>query len=188
MPGGSSIDTGRLVLRPWHPQDQVHLNTILGDPSVMEFSDRGVLGDAAQAAWLERAVSASVKDGLFGCRAIERKQDGRVIGYISLTSDPSRVKSGDAEIGFRLARHAWNKGYATEAARSLMEAARACRCTERVVAIVDPNNTRSLRVIAKLGMSRIAEFMLDGYEYPDDVYAREIVRHPQPGRRCIPQA
>ena len=58
----------------------------------------------------------------------------------------------DVELGYTLARAAWGRGYATEAARAVLRWAFAGLRLPRVVAVADPANTASLRVLEKLGM------------------------------------
>ncbi|MEM9031320.1 MAG: GNAT family N-acetyltransferase [Pseudomonadota bacterium] len=168
------IETRRLRLRDWRPADRTCLHPVLGDPEVMRFSDRGALCKADQAAWLSNALSGKCQDGLPGCLAIERKHDAAVLGYVGLSRDATRVGQGDAEIGFRLAMGAWGRGYATEAANGIIDDAAQVGLARRVVAIVDPGNTRSLRVIEKLGMTFERDILFDGYDHPDHLYARQI--------------
>ncbi len=166
-------ETERLRLRPWSQTDLRFLAAILGDRDVMEFSDTGVLDEQAQATWLSRMIAGGTSSVLPGTLAIERKQDGRVIGYFSLSANPERVDAGDAEIGFRLARHAWTQGYASEAIARIIEAAIDFEAINRIVAIVDPNNRRSIHVLRKADLVYVRDIMFDGYDYPDHVYVRE---------------
>ena len=168
------IETGRLRLREWKPSDLCSIRSLLGDPDVMRFSDSGVLEKLDQRAWLDRAAASFCNSGLPGSLRIERKCDGTFVGFLSLSRDPARVGATDAEIGFRLVKAAWNKGFATEAARELIKAAGYRDKTERIVAIVDPNNRRSVRVLEKLGMKLQGGIMLDGYEYPDHLWALRV--------------
>jgi len=112
--------------------------------------------------------------GLPGLLAIERKRDEHVIGYISLSRDLKRVGSRDAEIGFRLATPAWGEGYATEAASGMIDASKSITFADRIVAIVDPNNRRSVQVLKKVGMIYDSEIMFEGYDYPDHLYTRHL--------------
>jgi RimJ/RimL family protein N-acetyltransferase len=81
--------------------------------------------------------------------AVIEKATGGLIGDCGL----QYLDGGpDIELGFHLARGYWGQGYATEAARACLAWARAERA-ERVVAIVDPANQRSTRVLRRIGMS-----------------------------------
>ncbi len=167
-------ETKRLRLRPWSQTDLRFLAAILGDRDVMEFSDTGVLDEQAQATWLNRTIAGGTSSVLPGMLAIECKHDGRVIGYISLSAPPDRVDAGDAEIGFRLARHAWSQGYASEAIEQIIEAAKSLESICRIIAIVDPHNVRSLHVLSKAGLAYERDIMFDGYDYPDHLYVRAL--------------
>lgn len=62
--------------------------------------------------------------------------------------------SGEVEVGWRLARAAWGRGLAVEGARAAVDAVASALSLPRVIAFVDPRNTRSLAVTARLGMHR----------------------------------
>jgi RimJ/RimL family protein N-acetyltransferase len=75
------------------------------------------------------------------------------------------------ELGYRLARSAWGKGYATEATIAVRDHAFTSLGMKRLIAIIDPSNLASVRVAEKLGMRFESEVMLEGYTHPDHVYA-----------------
>ncbi|MEM9970161.1 MAG: GNAT family N-acetyltransferase [Pseudomonadota bacterium] len=160
--------TPRLRLRAWRSEDRAAVAAILGDPAVMEFSDNGALDAAEQAAWLGAAIAAGAGQGLPWSFAIERRAEGDVIGYVSLSPDGDVAGPDGAELGFRLVTSAWGQGFATEAVQAVVEAAG----TARIVAAVDPENAGSLRVLKKLDLVKTGEVMLPGYDHPDHVYAR----------------
>ncbi|WP_037254575.1 GNAT family N-acetyltransferase [Roseobacter sp. SK209-2-6] len=114
------IETGRLRLRRWDNSDIHQIHLLLADPDVMQFSENGALSESDQITWLQRATTQQPKSALPDCLAIERKQDSRMFGYVSLIKDLSRVQSGDVEIGLRLMKSVWGRGYATEAAHRLI--------------------------------------------------------------------
>ena len=172
-PNKQMIETERLHLRRWDNSDIHQIHLLLADPDVMQFSENGALNEHDQMTWLQRATTQRPKSSLPDCLAIERKQDNRVIGYVGLTQDLARVQSGDIEIGFRLIKSVWGRGYATEAAFRLIHAAQLRGRFDRIVGIVDPANRRSVRVLKKLGMTLIGGIMLDGYTYADHLYAMD---------------
>lgn len=141
----------------------------------MQFSDHGVLNEEQQAAWFQAALGSGNKHELPRVFAIERKRDRQIFGYISLGSDPGRVQPSDVEIGFRLARNAWGQGYAAEAVTALIEKPLLEKRPDRFVAIVDPHNSRSVHVLSKAGMSYRYDVMFEGYDYPDHLYAYDLV-------------
>ena len=172
-PNKQTLEKERLRLRHWDSSDIHQIHLLLADPEVMQFSENGALNERDQMTWMQRATTRQPKSALPGCLAIEQIDDNQVIGYVSLTQDLSRVQSGDAEIGFRLMKSVWGRGYATEAAFRLIHAAQLPGRFDRIVSIVDPANRRSVRVLKKLGMTLIGRIMLDGYTYADHLYAMD---------------
>lgn len=168
------IATERLLFRRWREDDEKILSAILGDAAVMAFSDRGALTAKDQQIWLRRMIADEKRAGLPLCFALERQDEGDVIGYLRLSQDLTRVRRREVEIGFRLKRGAWGFGYATEAARAGIEAARLLPEVDKVVAIVDPHNRPSLNVLTKSGMTFHRDVMLAGYDYPDQLYAVDL--------------
>ena len=164
------ISTPRLSLSSFLDEDIDQLGAILGDPRVMVFSDDGALDCTAQFDWLRRARQTPLNPGLPLILAMRPQTGNRLIGYVSLTSDPQRIGTADAELGFRLAHASWGHGFATEAAIAMIAHARTMPGLQRVMAIVDPNNQQSVRVLKKVGMTYAAEVMFDGYDYPDHRY------------------
>lgn len=169
------ITTPRLTLRPFEDDDLCQLIGVLGDPAVMQFSDHGPLDHAACGEWLQRAEQASIHHHLRLVLAICTNSYDSLIGYVALSNDPARVAENEAELGFRLAQASWGQGFATEAAKAMVaHASGGLAGVTRVVAIVDPNNRQSVRVLGKLGMTYVTDVMFPGYDYPDHKYATVI--------------
>ena len=80
--------------------------------------------------------------------AVEEVETGRLIGACDLSLIERKV----ADLGYMLELNAWGKGYATEIARSLLEAAFVQLRADRVISTVDVNNGASIRVLEKVGM------------------------------------
>jgi RimJ/RimL family protein N-acetyltransferase len=82
----------------------------------------------------------------------------------------------EVEIGWRLARHVWGRGFATEGARLALPAVAEHLGLERVIAYVTPPNLRSRAVVARLGMERVgdARHSLSGQHV--DVYGLALAR------------
>ena len=168
------IQTARLALRPFREDDLSRVKAILGDPNVMAFSDDGALEHTACCEWLNRAKQTTTDHGMPMILAICLKSDGRLIGYVSLAKDPHRVSACEAELGFRLAHDCWGRGIATEAAQAMVAHATCLPGTKRIVAIVDPNNRQSVRVLQKIGMTYERDVMFEGYDYPDHRFSLEL--------------
>ena len=80
------------------------------------------------------------------------RESGTLIGNCGLI--PYRWEEPEIELGYRLGRRWWRRGYATEAASACLRFAFGELGLERVVAVTDPDNVASQRVLAKIGMAR----------------------------------
>ncbi len=164
------LSTVRLNIRPFVEGDAPAMAEVLGDAEVMRFSDSGPLNQVQVSDWLGEQVKAYSLSPDFGRWAISATESERAIGYIGLTQDEGRTAAREAELGFRLARRGWGKGYATEAAQAVVEAVFRAGRVDRLIGIVDPHNSASVRVLQKLGMSYARPITFEGYDYPDHLY------------------
>ncbi len=130
----------------------------------MRFSDTGPLGRDGQSRWLAASIASRRGPG-GGCRAILWR--GAVVGYVRLGDAAARTGAGDVELGLRLVRAAQGQGLAHEAARAVM-----AQAPGRVVAVVDPGNTPSVRLLHRLGLQYAREISFPGYDHPDHLYVQ----------------
>jgi RimJ/RimL family protein N-acetyltransferase len=152
-----TIETERLLLRPWRPQDDIDAVAAMnGDAEVMRWvaPNRPLTRDET-AAFLERVARHWDERG-FGLWALAPREDPSVcLGFAGLAVPaflPDVLPA--VEVGWRLAPAAWGRGLATEAARACVAHGFAALGLRSVVSIVDEGNARSLRVAEKLGMRR----------------------------------
>ena len=90
----------------------------------------------------------------FGQWAVEDRATMLLVGRVGLMHHADWVASAhDAEIGWALTPKVWNRGYATEAARAVLDWARGQPGLRTIVSITRPENVRSRRVMTKLGMA-----------------------------------
>ncbi|WP_320670302.1 GNAT family N-acetyltransferase [Patulibacter defluvii] len=145
------LPTARLLLRRWRADDHAPLAAINGDPEVMRYIGSGALSRAASDELVGRLEDEWRRCG-HGLWAIERRADGRLLGFCGLAVPLflSQVLPA-VEVGWRLARDAWGHGYATEAAQAAVAAGWAIGLRQ-LIAIVHPDNERSLAVAERLGM------------------------------------
>jgi RimJ/RimL family protein N-acetyltransferase len=143
--------TERLLLRRFDAADAEAMAAVYLDPEVMRYVAGGVFADrAAVAESLAREAAAQDERGFAVWAVVERKT-GRVIGDAGLgVHEPL----GRMEAGWTLARAAWGRGYATEAAKACVEAAFANLAVDELVALVDEENGTSIRVAEKAGFVR----------------------------------
>ncbi len=145
------IETERLTLRQFTPGDAEFIIKLLNEPSfIQNIGDRGVrtLPDAEK--YLANGpVSSYAKNG-FGLLAVTLTDTGQLIGMCGLIK---RETLKDVDIGYAFLPEFWSKGYALESVQAVMSHAKEVVGLKRVVAIVDPANARSIRVLEKVGMA-----------------------------------
>lgn len=142
------LRTERLVLRPWTTSaaDLGRLADIYRRQEVTRW-----LGGSPTVPPRELVVrwaTVTARDQRFGCWAVVRP-DGVVAGTLLLKPLPHGV--GEVEVGWHLHPDSWRHGYATEAARAVIDQAFAAGLPE-VYAVVRPGNERSLAVCRRLRM------------------------------------
>jgi [ribosomal protein S5]-alanine N-acetyltransferase len=164
-----SVSTERLFLRTFHVLDAEAMYQVFGDPEVMRFSN-GVQTKEWVQDWLRLCLERYYQTWGFGPYAIVEKRSETVIGYCGLFYFPDINGQPEVEIGYRLARSAWGQGYATEAALAVRDYAFTTLGMKRLIAMIDPSNTASVRVAKKIGMHYEQDVMLEGYTHPDHVY------------------
>jgi ribosomal-protein-alanine N-acetyltransferase len=157
------IVTERLTLREFHADDEQDIHEYGGDPEVSTFTDWGPNMLAQSRGHLaERLQHQSEWPRSDGSLAVQLRAEPKVIGSASLwLTDAS---NGTAAFGYAFNRRYWNKGYATEASRALLQVAFYVRKLHRVFATCDARNVASWRVMDKLGMRREAEFRRDVFQ------------------------
>lgn len=162
------LTTERLLLRHFQPSDAESLYHVFGDPEVMRFSD-GVKTKEWIHHWLRTCQERYASWG-FGPYAIVKRENQDVIGYCGLFSYTDIDGRPEIEIGYRLRRSAWGKGYATEAAQAVRIYAFTQLGIKRLIALIDSANIASIGVAKKIGMHYEKDVMLEGYSHPDHVY------------------
>lgn len=160
------IETERLILRDWRDDDLDALTALGQDPRVM--ATLGPLMGREDSADLLARLRATGDTHGHTFWALERKGDGRVIGFTGIIRGRDGPIEGQLEIGWRLASDCWGHGYATEAAVAALGWAQANRPGEDVYAITAAINTRSQAVMERLGMARLPELDFDHPRVPED--------------------
>jgi ribosomal-protein-alanine N-acetyltransferase len=150
-----SLETPRLRLRRLVPADEADLIALDSDPEVMRHvgSPAGVKSPEATKERVKRRVRESAREdpGGLGYWRVEGRTDGAFHGLGALIRMPD---GDDVEVAYRLARSAWGRGMATEAAGALVSHALGALGLPRVVAVTYPDNVASQRVLDKLGFER----------------------------------
>ncbi|MFN3652255.1 MAG: GNAT family N-acetyltransferase [Armatimonadota bacterium] len=145
------FQTPRLTIREYTPDDAEEAFALYGDPEVMHFLGGNPHPDVAslrahlEKRW-EREHGGVEPPGFW---AVVTRDEGRLAGTVLLKPLPGHP---EVEVGWHLAKWAWGRGYATEAARGTLDYGFHVRGLERIVAVVHPLNHRSLAVARRLGM------------------------------------
>ena len=144
------LETPRLILREFCPDDVDALSAVLGDVETMRFYP-APLDRAGVEEWIARNIRRYAKDG-HGLWAMILKSDSNLIGDCGLTVQGVEGV-GEIEIGYHVRRDLWGQGLATEAARACRDRGFASLPVERLISLIRPENWSSRRVAAKNGMS-----------------------------------
>jgi ribosomal-protein-alanine N-acetyltransferase len=145
------IETPRLSLRRLTTGDAAFMLTLLNEPSfIRHIGDRGVRTLADSEAYITAGPLASYERFGFGLYLVELKPSGPSIGICGLLK---RETLDAVDIGFAFLPQFWSRGYAVESASAVRDHARDEIGLRRLVAIVDPVNNGSIRVLEKLGFT-----------------------------------
>ncbi|WP_308164267.1 GNAT family N-acetyltransferase [Nonomuraea sediminis] len=145
--------TERLRLRMWRDDDLEPLAAMDADPEVMRYIADGSPRPREQAAGTLVRLRQGWQDRGFGLFAVEVRETGQFAGWAGLAVPEFLPEVMPAvEIGWRLGREHWGRGYATEAAREVLAFGFGKLALEEIVSIAHVDNHASLRVMAKLGM------------------------------------
>ncbi len=160
------LETERLLLRQWTPEDLDPMHTIESDPEVMQFLG----GPASRMETKDRIDRDAVGLALrgFGKWAVERRDTGELIGRVGLSgADPQLPFAPVLEIGWRLSRSSQGMGFATEAAREALRYGFVAMEVDRIAGFTAPANRASRAVFARLEMTEAGEFDHPGLSEPE---------------------
>ncbi|MHB8509594.1 MAG: GNAT family N-acetyltransferase [Candidatus Dormibacteria bacterium] len=157
------LRTDRLLLRRWRPEDLDPFAVLNADPVVMEHFAAGVSTREKTADFMAR-IEQEFEDRGFGLWAVEVPGVAGFVGFVGLHAVPFQAHFTPAvEVGWRLAREHWHKGYATEAARAAVAFGYERAGLAEVLSFTNVANVRSQRVMERIGMTRDLE---GDFEHP----------------------
>jgi RimJ/RimL family protein N-acetyltransferase len=189
VPALPTLRTERLVLRAWRDEDLAPFAALNADPAVMEYLP-AVLSRAESDAAAAR-IRAELAGRGFGLWALEVPGVAPFIGFTGLAvprfeahftgkrstqrgQSPSGVVRECVEIGWRIAREHWGRGFAPEAARKALADGFGRLGLEEIVAFTAVGNVRSRRVMEKLGMTHEPA---DDFDHPGLPAGHPLRRH-----------
>lgn len=168
------LETDRLQLRTLTLEDAVFVLRLLNEPSfIQNIADRGVRTIGQAQDYIRNGPMASYGKFGFGLWLVETKSETVPIGICGLLK---RDVLDDVDIGYALLPEFWSQGYAMESASAVMSYAGATLGLDRVVAVTNPSNESSIRLLEKMGFrfERMIRLSEDAPEIK--LFAGEIAR------------
>jgi RimJ/RimL family protein N-acetyltransferase len=143
-----TVGTERLLLRPFQEDDLDLYARMVGDAAVMRFIGDGHTHDREEA-WkgIAQMLGHWQLRG-YGLWALEERESGQLVGRAGLYNPEGWP---GLEVGWLLARSYWGRGYATEAGRASLDYVWRELGADRVISLIYPENTASIRVAERLG-------------------------------------
>ena len=158
------LETERLGLFHLTLDDDEFILELLNDPAFVRFiGDRGVKSLADAKKYLEMGPLSSYQNFGFGLWLVRLKSSEDALGICGLVK---RDALPNIDIGYAFLERFWGKGYASEAALAVRDYALLSLDIKRLVAVVDPENAGSIKVLEKIGLrfERLVRLNSDGIE------------------------
>lgn len=153
-----NITTERLILRDFVPEDWPAMYGYLSRELTVRYEPYRPVDEPTARRWAEeRSTDPSFV-------AVCLRESGELLGNLYLAGEAH----GRFELGYVFDDRRWGKGYATEAARALLADAIKHRGAQRIVAMCDPKNERSWRLLERLGMTREAHLRRNHWFFTDE--------------------
>ncbi|HQV93725.1 MAG TPA: GNAT family N-acetyltransferase [Anaerolineales bacterium] len=166
------LETERLSLRKFSTTDAEFIFKLLNEPSfIQNIGDRGVRSAPDAEGYLERGPLASYAKNGFGLLAVVSKETGEMMGMCGLIK---REALDDVDIGYAFLPQFWSRGFAVEAARRVADSASENFGLARIVAIVDPANTASIRLLERIGFTYEKMVRLTADDIELKLFARRL--------------
>jgi RimJ/RimL family protein N-acetyltransferase len=163
------LETERLILRPFEPDDAEDLHAAHSDPSTFAYIGSPPPASLDETRERIERIRARLADRVSGPWAVVDKASGRVIGDSGLQI----LEDGpEVELGYKLGPEYRGRGYATEAGHAWLAYGFETLGLDRIVAVAWPENAASWRVMEKLGMTRVGP----GHHYGHETLLYRITR------------
>jgi ribosomal-protein-alanine N-acetyltransferase len=169
----TTLETARLRLRPWRPDDLAPFAALNADPEVMRYFPAPL--DAAASNLVAARVEAHFVEHGYGPWAVEIPGETEFAGFVGLMHPAFDAHFTPCmEVGWRLARPFWGRGFATEAARAAVAFGFGTLGADEIVAMTVPANRPSRAVMERLGMTRSPA---DDFDHPALPAGHVLRRH-----------
>lgn len=163
------IETTRLIIRPFTPDDLDELIEMRSDPEVNQYLGGTRLQNPASITKRLDAYMASQEKFGFSSCAVIWKETGRMIGWGGLMP---LEESGEVEVGYGFVKDFWGMGLGTELTLAWLEHGFGKAGLERIVAVAIPGNTASRHIMEKVGM----RYETNAMHYGEDCVFYAITR------------
>jgi RimJ/RimL family protein N-acetyltransferase len=163
MSSPRQLKTARLLLRRWRETDHVPFAALNADPVVMEYFPARL--SRAESDDLIARIEAGFATHGYGLWALEVRATGEFVGFTGLAVPSFNAHfTPAAEVGWRLARSAWGKGYATEAGLASVAFGFRDVGLDEIVSFTSATNVRSRAVMKRIGMTHDPA---DDFDHPE---------------------
>jgi RimJ/RimL family protein N-acetyltransferase len=158
----TEVETTRLLLRPWQPDDLAELTRLLTDPEVTRYIVVHTPFSPQDVAELSQRTLEQWERNGFGPWAAIEKATGRWVGRIGLDELPDWPGPHKIEVGWELHREFWGRGLATEGGRAGVRHGFETVRLERIISATMATNAASRRVMEKCGLRFQGELAMAG--------------------------
>ena len=159
-----TLQTERLILRPLDKSDIDSVFAMRSDDRIMHFIRPVQTNNREAEDWINLVSSRWATEKIGFCAMIE-KTSGQFLGWCGLWR---LHETKETEVGYAMLKEFWGKGYAVEASEAFLRYGFETLNIEKIVAVADPENQNSRRVMEKLGMN---------FDYIGKFYERDLVHY-----------
>ena len=165
------FESERLFFRKWKEEDIKIFSDMNSDPTVMEYFPK-ILTEKESKQLYEKIVMDLDKNS-YGLWAVELKNSNQFIGFIGFNYTTFKSDFTPClEIGWRIKKEEWGKGYATEGAKASLNYGYHELGLDEIYSFTSKINQRSEKVMIKIGLNKIGEF-----EHPNIEEGNKLRRH-----------
>lgn len=161
MPHDIILETERLIIREHVLSDAPFFFTLNSNYNVVKYTGDSSFKMIAEAEKIVQYVMNQYKENGYGRWLVAEKETGNPIGWCGLKF---HTDTKETDIGYRLLESAWGKGYATESAKACIDYGFNYFNLNRIIGDAIKENTASINVFKKLGMTYLKDSLLDNIE------------------------
>lgn len=158
------LETDRLLLRDLMPEDEKGLFLLDSDAEVHRYLGGNPINSLKQAQEVIEFIRRQYQENGIGRWAVIEKHSGHFVGWsgFKFVRETTNGCVNFYDLGYRLVRNAWGKGYATEAAKALVNLGFTKLALTTIYAMADGRNKNSIRVLQKAGFLHQGRFEYEG--------------------------